>query len=86
MVKMDMVPSFIYDAQQFSAKDISYDLAKIYAKSKLDYMLQIGHNFDIGLASEEIEQVEYLLSQFLLALDYLAAIEPGDYERLLSNR
>lgn len=77
---------FSYNCKSLEVSKIAYDLAKIYAKSKLEQKLQKDYDFDKGVAPAEVEELEYLQEQFFFALDYLSHVNPGDLEHRLSNR
>ncbi len=67
----------------YDIKKIAYDLAMLYAKSKLDHMLQTEFDFDKGLVPVEVEQAQYLYNQFFIALEYYTNTSPEDTEFFL---
>ncbi len=73
-------PSFDYESNDFSAGRMAYDLALAYAKSKLDNALRTEKDFSSAHVYTEINEIEYLSSHFLYALDYLNGTEPGEIE------
>lgn len=66
-------------------ESLAYDLAKLYAKSKLDHALQSGHKFSDGPAPENVEELEYLLRDFVSAYDYFSGTDPTELERMLEQ-
>ena len=56
---------------EFDFERACYDLALVYAKSKLDESLRLGL-FKGAKAPAEIEQMEYLSEEFYSAIGYFA--------------
>lgn len=75
------LPKIDYAGGSISVGKISYDLALVYAKAKLEKAFREGAVFERGAVDHEIEEIEYLRDHFLYALEYLNGTEPGDIER-----
>ena len=78
-------PKFEYLQETFGAQKIAYDLALAYAKAKLDHALQSEKDFETAHVQNEVNEIEFLRSHFLYALEYLSGTEPGENERALSD-
>lgn len=75
------LPKINYGNVELSVRKIAYDLALVYARTKLEKAFREGIDFDNPHVSREIEELEYLNSQFLYAISYLSEAEPGEIER-----
>lgn len=77
---------FDYSDAPINVKKVIYDLSLAFAKAKFEDKLTNDNDFSDWPVSEEIGQAEYLMNQFLFALDYYSGTESGDLERCLERQ
>lgn len=78
-----MKPKFEYPDPTLSVSKLAYDLSLIYARTKFVEQLKADPKyFSRSLAPAEVEELDFLEKNFLLAYDYYTSHEPGDLERI----
>ena len=77
--------AFFAGNHPLDTEKIAYDLALVYAQSKLQNRLQTKNTFGDSPAPAHVEEMEYLSEHFFAALEYFSGMSANDCERTLES-